>query len=349
VRLLLITPQFYGTEYIIKSVLEESEYEVTWIENKSLAFDYHGAKAKFRFLRRIYFLLFKPDIKYLKKELKKIEDLRFDILFSINAHIICPYLFEKLKLNNPSIRSILFLWDSTQKYDWTKEMSLFEKVYTFDLTDSQRYKIEYKPNFYVSREISTVGTDETDLFFAGKFTPDRLFIIDRLLGQSKVSGFKTSIKLWPAYKVLFHCHLIYLLLKKSSRQNTWIRNYTLNYEAIEGILDEEYLINESIPYSEVQMIAMNSNVILDIPFEGQSGYTHRVIEAMSRGQKVLTTNTGIRKEAFYNPEQVHIIDRNDPIFEADWIREKVEFSINECFRDMELKVWLKQIINAEAL
>jgi hypothetical protein len=349
VKLLLITPQFYGIEKLIKSALEESGYEVTWIENKSLVFDYHGTKAKFRYLRRLYFLIFSPDKKYIKRQFKDIENERFDILFSINAHIICPYLFDKLKKNNPLIHSSLFLWDSSEKYSWIEELKLFDKVYTFDRTDSQRFNIQYKPNFFIRQQNNTVRKDESDLFFAGKFSPERLFIIDKLLEQSGVSGIRACIKLWPAYKILFHWHLIYLLLKKSNHQNTWMRNYTLNYEAIEGILNEQYLINESIPYYEIQIYAMHSNVILDIPFEGQSGYTHRVIEALARGQKILTTNKGIKNEVFYNSEQIHFIDRKDPQFDYDWIRSKTVFGINDCLKDLELKEWLKQVVNVVAV
>ena len=73
VRILLLTPEFYGIENEIKSALELSGFEVFWFENKTLPLDYHGTKAKFKFLRRIYFFLFFPHIRYIKKELGKID------------------------------------------------------------------------------------------------------------------------------------------------------------------------------------------------------------------------------------------------------------------------------------
>ena len=56
-RILLITPQFYGIEKTIKSVLEASGYEVVWLENKILPLDYHGTKSKLTLLRKIYCFL----------------------------------------------------------------------------------------------------------------------------------------------------------------------------------------------------------------------------------------------------------------------------------------------------
>jgi hypothetical protein len=140
-RVLLITPEFYSIEKKINSLLEDSGFEVKWIENKNLPLDYKGKESKFKLLRRIYFFLFSPRIRYIKKSLKELDNLRFDILFSINCHIICPYLIKRLKSTNPEIFSILYLWDSSSKYSWKDEIKLFNKVYTFDYADSEKYCI----------------------------------------------------------------------------------------------------------------------------------------------------------------------------------------------------------------
>lgn len=186
-RVLLITPEFNSIEKKIKSVIEESGYEVIWMENKILTFDCHGTNSKFKFLRRIYFFLFFPDVRYIKKELKKIENIRFDILFSINGHIICPYLFRKLKSKNPKLFSVLYLWDAFSMYKWTRELKYFNKVYPFDPADSEKYRIDYKPNFYVNSIINKNHEQEYDLFFAGKFNPYRLSVVDKIVSQAENS------------------------------------------------------------------------------------------------------------------------------------------------------------------
>lgn len=346
-RILLITPEFYGLEKEIKSVLEKSGYEVIWLENKILKLDYHGTNSKLKFLRKIYFRIFCPHVRYIKKELKKFKNIRFNILFSINGNIICPYLFRKLKNKNPGLFSVLYLWDAFSMYSWTKELKHFNKVYTFDPADSAKYQIEYKPNFYIKIQNNRNHKQEYDLLFVGKFNPLRLSMVDKILCQTEKASIKYFVKLWPAYNIFFHNHLTYILFKKLYFKNKWIKDYLLNYEAIEGIIKREYLIANSLSYEVMHHHLLSSNVILDIPFMGQTGYTHRLIDALANGKKVITANLNIKKERFFNSEQIHFIDIQNPDIDCNWIKEKSTFSVDSYFLDLELSVWLKSIINVE--
>ena len=344
-RVLLITPQFYGIEKKIKSVLEESDYEVIWIENKKLTLDYHGTKSKLKFLRKIYFILFSPKVRYVRKELKKIENTKFDILFSINTYIMCRFLFRELKKNNPELFSVLYLWDSFSMYKSTRDFKQFNKVISFDPEDSIKHQIEYKPNFHIKSNFKISPDHKYDLFFVGKFSHERLSVLDWLNGKSDIAGINSFIRLWPAYKIFLHNSLVYKFLRKLKLKSTWINNYILNYEAIEGIIKREYLLTKSLNFEEVQSILLSSNVILDLPFNGQTGYTHRLIGALANGKKVITTNSNIRKEKFYNPEQVHILNAQYPEIDYKWIKERYEFKVDIFFLNLELSVWLKSVLN----
>ena len=346
VRVLLITPQFYGIEKKIKSILEELDYEVIWIENKTLQFDYHGINSKFKLFRKIYFFLLAPRICYLKKELNRIGNLKFDILFSINAQIICKYLFKKLKRTNPEIHSVLYLWDSFSMYNWIKELKLFDKVYTFDPVDSINYKIEYKPNFYLRSNINISPENEYDLFFVGKFSQDRLVKIDKILTLPEMRGIKCFVKLWPSYKIFLHNHFIFRFFKAFNFKSKWVRNYQLNFEVLEGKIKREYLVEESLSYEEMQHHLICSNVILDLPFQRQTGYTHRLIGALANGKKVITTNSYIVKEKFFNSGQIHILDHQNPEVDCNWITKKSTFQVDSFFLELELSTWLKSVINA---
>jgi hypothetical protein len=344
-RVLLITPRFYGVEKIIKSVLEESGYAVIWIENKTLLFDFHGTNSKFKFLRRTYSLLFSPLKRYVRKELKKIEDLKFDIILAINAHIICTFIFRKLKCINPELFSVLYLWDSFSMYNWTKELRLFDRVYTFDPKDSINYRLNYKPNFYITNSTVKNPDNDYDLFFVGKFSPERLTIIDKIETLPEISGIKRYVKLWPAYKILFHNHLIYNILKWFIPENTWTKNYLINYEAFEGMIKREFIVSESIDFKDSHNYFLSSNVILDLPYRHQAGYTHRLIEALATGKKIITTNSFIQEEKFYNSDQIKIIDELNPEIDLNWVKMGVTFPVDKCFLDLELSKWLKSIIN----
>ena len=344
-RVLLITPKFYGIEKKIKSALEESGYEVVWIENKTLLLDYHGTESKLKPLRRIYFALFSPQVRYLRKELKKTGNKEFDILFAINAHIVCRFLLKKLKANNPRLFSIIYFWDSFSKFNWTREIKLFDKVFTFDSADSVQYKIDYRPNFYIRPAFKINYDQKFALFFVGKFSPERLYILDRITDKTENTDLNFFIRLWPAYKIYLHNKFVYKILSRLHFKGIWKKKYLLNFEVVEGKLKREYLITESMDFDEVQSNLLRSNVILDLPFKNQTGYSHRLIEALANGKKVVTTNVNIRKEIFFNPEQIHILDDEYPDVNLNWIKNISEFAADSSFLNLELSNWLKSIFN----
>jgi hypothetical protein len=90
---------------------------------------------------------------------------------------------------------------------------------------------------------------------------------------------------------------------------------------------------------------MCSNVVLDIPFHGQTGYSHRLVEALGNGKKVITTNPHIKTESFYNSEQVHIMDKQTSVVDYIWVKEKQTFQVPGNIRELELSTWLKSFFN----
>jgi hypothetical protein len=330
----------------MQQTLRELGYDVSWIANRELPMDYHGTRSKLKILRRIYFILFFQQIRYLKRELKKYKEIRFDIIFSINCHVICPYLFRELRRRNPEIRSILFLWDSLTMYSWEKEIRYFNEVYTFDPVDSKKLKIRYKPNFFIKRK-ETQNNKEYDIFFAGKFNYYRLLIIEKLIIKFDNAGIKSFIKLWPAYKIFLHNVLIYTTLKKLKTSYLWIKKYINNYEAVTGILERPFIVRNKLAYDVIQNYASCSNVILDLSFEEQSGYSHRLIDALANGKKILTTNAAIMSEEFYNSEQMKILKSADSDIDVSWVIAKSTFNVPKYIKELELTLWLKSILNVE--
>lgn len=345
-RILLITPQFYGIEKKIKSVLEKLGYEVKWIENKTLLLDYHGTRSKFKLFRKLYYLLFSPQKKYLKSEFRTIGDYRPDILFAINAHVINSQLFRKLKVYNPGLVSILYLWDSSRMYEWGKEIKWFDNVFTFDPADAIKYNIAYKPNFYLKNSSSQSVVN--DLFFVGKYSSERKLLIDKIIEQTH-GKVKFFVKLVPSYKIFPHNSIIYKLFKVLKLKSNWIGKYLANYEAVEGITESDYLTIKALNYEDVQVQLLSSNVVIDLPFDQQNGYTHRLIEALANGKKVLTTNTKILKEDFFNPDQIHLLAQHSPDLDIDWINEKTIFPVDHSFHNLELSNWLISILDVSIL
>jgi len=228
-------------------------------------------------------------------------------------------------------------------YNWTKELKLFNRVLTFDKCDSEKYGIIYKPNFFLGISAGTPNQAEYDLFFAGKYNPDRLSIIDRIMAKSENADINYCINVWPSYKIFWHNRLVYVFLKWINYKSRWIHDYLLNYEAVEGMLKRKYLVNNSLGYEETNLFLIKTNVVLDLPCRGQSGYSHRLIAALANGKKILTTNSDIQEESFYNPDQIRILDTADPKIDYVWIKERPDFPVSSMIRNLELPIWLKNL------
>ncbi|MBK7627814.1 MAG: hypothetical protein IPJ16_11610 [Bacteroidales bacterium] len=243
------------------------------------------------------------------------------------------------------MRSILYLWDSFSKYSWENRIRLFDKIFTFDIYDSLKYNIEYLPNFYFNVTDSQKNEIVNDLSFIGKFSPERLLIIDRLVPHISEKNIKYFFLLRPSFKMSFHNYYFYRLLKYLKINNRWVINYISIFEANSMILKRNFIKSDNLSFEEAQKTMQNSNVILDLPYSDQTGYTHRIIAALANGKKILTTNPGIVNESFFNQDQIHILNPDKPEIDIKWIKEKVGFCVNPYFNKLELKSWLNHILN----
>jgi hypothetical protein len=230
-------------------------------------------------------------------------------------------------------------------YNWADELKSFKRVITFDRKDSEEFSLEYKPNFYVQRTTNISHSETIDLLFIGKFRPSRYYILKGLETQLKVFGLNSYIGLYPAYKNFFHSRKLYNFLRKLRSENEWVKSYLLNFEATEGMIKDSNILKESLSFDQYQILSGNSNIILDLPYEKQWGYTHRMIDAIGHGKKVITSNRNIINESFYNPDQIYIIETEKPILNKNWLMGKNEFHPDEYLKKMELSEWINSIIN----
>lgn len=67
--------------------------------------------------------------------------------------------------------------------------------------------------------------------------------------------------------------------------------------------------DSNIPYKDVQNRIAKSKTILEINQSGQSGCTLRALEALFFGKKLITTNVNIKKEDFYNKNNIYIYNK----------------------------------------
>ena len=70
--------------------------------------------------------------------------------------------------------------------------------------------------------------------------------------------------------------------------------------------------------------------------------TLNAVSAIVSGKKLITTNSKIADELFYHPNNILIIDENNPYIDPDFIKSEI-VPIN--MDELEVGNWLKHIIN----
>jgi len=113
---------------------------------------------------------------------------------------------------------------------------------------------------------------------------------------------------------------VYFVGKAKNRLQDILDTYTaLNDNGLKcdfyiiGVPQEDRKFEESIhyidfmPYQENVSKIQRANCILEIMQKGGTGYTLRTCEAIMLNKKLLTNNTEIEKEAYYNPRYIQVI------------------------------------------
>ena len=84
-------------------------------------------------------------------------------------------------------------------------------------------------------------------------------------------------------------------------------------------LDHSIITFDHMPRNIYLSQLASTKVMIDVSNKNQTGLAMRVIEALSMGKKVLTSNHYITCEAFYNPNNICIYDPNNPIIPKSFI------------------------------
>lgn len=100
--------------------------------------------------------------------------------------------------------------------------------------------------------------------------------------------------------------------------------------------------NERLTYKKVVEEISKSRIIVDIQSVGQDGFTLRPIEALIYGKKLITNNSKIRNYDFYNPNNIYIIDGDNPYSLSEFIRCPFEVLNQEVIERYCLEGWINR-------
>lgn len=196
---------------------------------------------------------------------------------AVKTHLSMDYL-RNIKAAHRNIKYALVFFDVYRPEEYHNGMNfdLFDKILSFDRADCSKYGFTFMPQgqvFSKPKNMQVSKAKKTDIFFAG-------------MGVGRVEILnETALRLEG--EVEYKMHVVGVPEDKQERQT-------------------HIAYNQPISYEEEMQYTYNTNTVLDVVKEGQSGITLRICEALLFNKKILTNNESVKYMPFYNPIYIWI-------------------------------------------
>lgn len=267
---------------------------------------------------------------YYNKIFKKLLEEKFDYFFVIRGFKMPLWFVQKIKENNPNIKTIYYQWDSNvnspfinleKKYDIIGE---FDSTLSFDFRDVEENEtLKYCPLFYTDEikglKINKDKNIKYDLFYFGSYLPERY--------NGLLQFMEYAVKNNYEFHSYFYMPLRYYII-----------------ERLKGVKINRRLIKTK-PMSRSKYLELldQAKCVVDVSNEKQTGLAMRVIESFGASKKLVTTNKWILKEKSYNQNQAVVIDISNIDIPAGFLTAPIK---SEVSYDYSLEQWLRNIFGS---
>ncbi len=319
-RILLLYAKFFNYDTIVRNKLVEMGAVV----------DLYDARAELNVYEKALIKVYKGEFwhklrKYHKSLQENLKGNVYDIVFT-NSYLPVETI-EGYRKAFPKAELVLYLDDSVAN---TKNVentfAFYDKVMTFDREDSKRYGIGFLPLYFEDSYRKQDAVEKKyDLCFVGTIHSDRLKIIESLEDYCE----KNSLSFFRfCFLQSRFMYFFYWLTKKEFRTKS-----------------PSYFSYKPLSSSEVADIILHSKAILDIQHPKQTGLTMRTIETLGAGKKLITTNKDIVNYDFYTSRNIAMIQRENPVIDADFWTMDYEILDEEVFNKYSLTNWILSLFN----
>lgn len=239
--------------------------------------------------------------RYITKVIQDNEPTMFDYILICKGEAFTPLTISHLRQAYPGVNIILFLWDVMHYTAMDDVISSCDKVYSFDPDDVAKHPgLIFRPTFFVNDYLKVEKNKSftNDVVFIGTLFGERYKVIMNFKEKFEAAGLKFISYLYVPGLIVYLKDLIakfpYIGYKKIH----------LNPLSVEGTIE---LLNET-------------KAILDINYSFQRSLSTRAHEAMAAQRKYITTNPSIATYDYYNPQNILIIDRENPVIDEEFMK-----------------------------
>ena len=241
------------------------------------------------------------------KWIKNIKTYKIIIIFApINDQTL-----QYIKSKNPNLRIIYWFWNPAYRIGRPTPIHYdLSEIWTFDKDNSVQYKMCFNNTFYFN-EIKPTPENKLkkyDVVFVGR-NKHRNTTLLQIKNQFDQHQLKSLIHIVP----------------------------NRNEENPNNI--------KELSYQEYIDLISNSKAILDIMPPAQNGLTLRAMESLFLEKKLITDNLHIKKEAFYNKNNIFIIGEDNMINLKSFLNTPYEKIDPKIKMNYEFDQWILRIIN----
>lgn len=307
-KIIFICPSFIGYNDAIKTEIENLGGHVLMFNDRP----YNGLYDFFKKINLNFIKLYQYISWHLK--LRKTDLSIYNTLFVIRGEHVPCFVLNKLKKSG--LEMIMYQWDSVKNYNYLYQKDFFDRISTFDREDSRLYGFNYFPLFFRKEygEIEQRKLEVNNALFVGTFQSKRYDSVLVLKQNLSKVGINTIIKI----KIPFYYYLKLM---------------------IKGIkLEKKHLVFENISFAEILKLYSNSDIIIDIANENQTGLTMRTFEALGANKILLTNNLSILEESFYNSKNIKFFNHG---FSKETFKDEI---ITNLVEEQRLDNWIIRLI-----
>jgi len=258
------------------------------------------------------------------KKLSKSE-IKYDYIFVIKGEKLQKEFLLHLKELNPKAQFVLYMWDDAERVaNFLENKDVYDKIYSFDKNDSKQYGLELLPLFFCDHFRNDGNVEKNiDAFFLGWDHSDRRQLIEKILPILRENNMN------------YYFHL-YTGIWKSLRRRIWNLNFRKK---------PDYVKYNTLSLKKSIQLTLNSRILIDIQHPSQSGLTMRTLETLAAKSKLITTNSSVEKYDFYNPKNILIIDRENPVIDPEFLKTPYENVPEEIVEEYSLANWIQTMLD----
>jgi hypothetical protein len=327
-KILFFAPQAFDYELEIKKELEYRGAEVElYNERPSNLFLIKALirtnKKLIRFYTNTYFY----------RIIKKYDFDIFDYIFVLRGEAFSPFILKEIKKRFSKAYLILYLWDSIKNNNILDIAPFFNRVFSFDSGDIEKYPVFiFRPLYYLS-DYTYIANIHLQSFskalFVGTVHSNRYAFIKKIENYLKTFHVETDFYFYFPSKLLY--------FKKKFIDSSFRR----------ASISEFYF--KPLERNDLLTKIINCDVILDFQHPNQKGLTMRSIEALGAKKKLITFNKEIKKYNFYNKNNIFVIDDSNFSFDEnsselyDFIHSPFQEINQDIYYDYSISAWINYI------